>query len=134
MLPILLLLLAVSPALARKWTDTTGHFSVEAELVEVKDGKANLKKTDGTLIAVPLAKLSKADRDYLKSLEKNRKPDSISIGPGDNAAVPALVKALKDEDTWVRKAAVETLMRWLFGIRNPRDGKPWERKDWMDKG
>ena len=66
-LPALLVLLAVSPAWARTWTDDTGQFSVEAELVEVKDGKAWLRKSDGKVIAVPLAKLSQSDRDFLAS-------------------------------------------------------------------
>jgi len=34
--------------------DKTGRFTVEADLVEVKDGKAFLKKADGRVIAVPL--------------------------------------------------------------------------------
>ena len=58
MLSMLLLLLAVSPAWARKWTDSTGRYSIEAELVEVKDGKAWLKKAGGKVVAVPLTKLS----------------------------------------------------------------------------
>ena len=39
-----LLLIGTSPASARKWTDGTGQFSVEAELVEVKDGNVRLKR------------------------------------------------------------------------------------------
>ena len=49
----------------REWTDATGRFKVQAELVKVKDGVAHLKKTDGKLIKVALEKLSQADRRYL---------------------------------------------------------------------
>lgn len=51
----------------RTWSDSSGKFSVEAELVEVKDGKVVLKKADGSELTVPLAKLSAADREFLKS-------------------------------------------------------------------
>jgi len=47
---------------SRTWTDATGKFSVEAELVRVADGKVELKKADGTIIAVPLDRLSPADQ------------------------------------------------------------------------
>ena len=56
-----LLLATAYPVSARKWTDRTGKFSTEADLVHVKDGKAILKKSDGKVIAVPLDRLSAAD-------------------------------------------------------------------------
>jgi hypothetical protein len=64
--------LAPENACAREWTDSTGAFRVEAELVDHKDGVVRLRKTDGSIISVPLAKLSKADQNYLL------KPDSSS--------------------------------------------------------
>jgi uncharacterized repeat protein (TIGR03803 family) len=68
MLSVGLLLLATSPALARKWTDSTGKHSVEAELMEVKGDKVVLKKASGLVITVPVARLSEADHRYLQSL------------------------------------------------------------------
>ena len=70
---VLLILLSFAlfvPSLvdAREWTDKTGRFSVEAELVEVKDGMAVLKKADGTVISVAVEKLSDSDRTYLKGV------------------------------------------------------------------
>ncbi len=61
-----LLVVTARAAWARKWTDKTGKYSVEAELVDVKEGKAWLRRTDGKVIAVPLGTLSQADRDYLE--------------------------------------------------------------------
>jgi len=55
-------------ALVRKWTDNTGKHSVLAELAEVVDGKATIKKQDGELVTPPLAKLSDADSRYLKTV------------------------------------------------------------------
>src|SRR5688500_3863783 len=49
----------------RTWKDATGKFEVQATLVRVADGKAYLRRTDGREIAVPVEKLSQADRDYL---------------------------------------------------------------------
>ena len=50
----------------RTWTDASGTFTVEAELVERKDGKVTLKKSDGETIDVPIDKLSEADRKLLR--------------------------------------------------------------------
>jgi len=58
-----------SPATLRRWTDNIGR-TIQAELIEVKDGKVVLKRADGKVGTVPLTKLSKADRDYVKSLKK----------------------------------------------------------------
>ena len=67
-LPVGLLLVMATPVSARKWTSNDGKFSVEAELVEVKDGNVRLKRQNGEIITVPLTNLSKADRDYLSSV------------------------------------------------------------------
>lgn len=49
----------------RTWTDVTGQFKVRAEFLEIADGKVQLQKEDGSTIAVPLEKLSAADRRWL---------------------------------------------------------------------
>jgi hypothetical protein len=54
-------------AITRIWTDSTGKFRVEAELIAVAGGKVQLKKSDdGAVIAVPLDKLSEEDRRFLE--------------------------------------------------------------------
>ena len=50
----------------RTWTSQDGNFTLDAELVAVKQGKVFLKKNDGTVIGVPLVKLSKEDQQFLK--------------------------------------------------------------------
>lgn len=57
-------------SLARTWTDSTGRFSVEAELVEIKDGKVHLRKAGGTQIAVSIARLSQDDRSYVTARQR----------------------------------------------------------------
>ncbi|NQV05288.1 hypothetical protein HQ535_01965 [bacterium] len=88
-----LLLLVASAALARKWTDNTGKYSVEAELVDVQGDKVALKKSTGSVITMPIARLSKADQDYLTDLVARRNaqqgaaPDQPNEGPNQTATV-----------------------------------------------
>ena len=56
-----------APVIAREWADSSGHFKLEAELVAASDSLVVLKRADGSLVAVPAEKLSKADREYLAS-------------------------------------------------------------------
>lgn len=55
---------------AREWTDASGKFKVEAELVKVEGGNVFLKKqADGATIQVPVNRLSAADQAHLQSLQ-----------------------------------------------------------------
>ena len=86
-----LLLMAAVPASARKWTSSNGKFSIEAELVDVKDGNVRLKRKDGEIKTIPVSKLSKADRDYLASLAKaKKKPVATKVSRAE--AIAALKK------------------------------------------
>ncbi len=58
---------------ARKWTDRTGKYSIGAEWVEFTDGMVQLKKEDGSIVALPADKLSAADQAYLH--EHSKKPN-----------------------------------------------------------
>lgn len=51
----------------RTWKDVSGEYSTVAEFVSLKDGKVQLKKQNGSVISVPLERLSEADRAYAKS-------------------------------------------------------------------
>jgi thiol-disulfide isomerase/thioredoxin len=59
-------LTVVASAAERKWSDKTGKFSVTAELVDVKDGKAVLRRGDGKEVAVDLERLSAEDQKYIE--------------------------------------------------------------------
>ncbi|KAI0025601.1 hypothetical protein F4780DRAFT_721911 [Xylariomycetidae sp. FL0641] len=50
----------------RTWTDRSKSFSVEAQFLGLKDGKINLHKMNGVKIAVPLAKMSLEDIEYVE--------------------------------------------------------------------
>lgn len=75
---------------ARKWTDTTGRFSVEAEFVSRQGDTVVLRKQDGQEIAVPWSKLSPSDQEYVKSA-KLSPPPSQKPAIGDRAT---LIKAM----------------------------------------
>ncbi len=84
------LLAAAAPAAwARKWTDVTGKYSVEAEFVELKDGQVRLRKPDGQVITVPLEKLSAADQEHAK--QQAAQPH----GPQANAQLPGEFRATR---------------------------------------
>jgi hypothetical protein len=69
-----LLALAVSlafPVVAhgRTWTDSTGNYSIDADMIAFNDATIVLKKKNRQLVAVPIDKLSKEDQKYLASKE-----------------------------------------------------------------
>ena len=76
---MLFLVACVSSSIAegRTWKDTTGKFSVEAELVEQTDQAVVLKRADGSTITVPIARLSDADRQFLQVAAASR----VKLGP-----------------------------------------------------
>jgi len=50
---------------SRTWTDVSGKFNVEAEMISLSEGNVILRSTLGKETTVPLEKLSKADREYV---------------------------------------------------------------------
>jgi hypothetical protein len=53
----------------RTWIDATGKYKIEAELISQEDGTVKLKRRDGTIVSLPIDKLSEDDRKYLESLQ-----------------------------------------------------------------
>ena len=54
-------------SLTRVWSDSSGKFSVKAEFAGLIGGKVKLLRPDGAAITVELEKLSKTDRDWIRS-------------------------------------------------------------------
>jgi hypothetical protein len=52
---------------ARKWTDSTGQYVIEADQVAFNATTVVVKKRNRELVALPIDKLSPADQEYLKS-------------------------------------------------------------------
>lgn len=56
-----------SPLDFRTWEDVTGKFQIEAKLLGIEAEKVQLQKKDGSIVSVPLDKLSESDRAYLST-------------------------------------------------------------------
>ncbi|CAJ0841587.1 11831_t:CDS:10, partial [Entrophospora sp. SA101] len=69
------------PSNTRTWTDRTGTFKVEAELLNVDDGKVYLHKLNGNKIAVPLDKMSKRDLVYIEEVTGEKLDDNSDDTP-----------------------------------------------------
>ncbi len=66
------LLVVAGPMLvaqARVWSDSTNRYKLEAALVTFNDRTIVLQREDHELVAIPIDKLSDADREYLRSPE-----------------------------------------------------------------
>ena len=78
---------------ARQWTSRSGGFSVEAELLDVKDGNAVLQKQDGSQLTVPLTKLSLGDVRYIEGVLKGAEAAITGGGDGVMTEKPPLPPA-----------------------------------------
>jgi hypothetical protein len=63
---------------ARVWTDSSGNYTLEAELVTFNERSVVLQRADHELVAFPIEKLSAEDRAYLESAEA-KEADQKSI-------------------------------------------------------
>jgi uncharacterized protein (TIGR03067 family) len=76
-------------AAPRQWTDSTGTFSVKAELVEVSKGNVVLKKEGGETITVPVDRLSANDRNYLTLRGSQRSAGGATSPSTTESSTPA---------------------------------------------
>lgn len=72
-------------SLERTWTNATGKYKIVATLEGVEDGKATLRKEDGTTVTVPLEKLSAADRRWIERNARPAAPKATSAGEAQAA-------------------------------------------------
>jgi hypothetical protein len=64
--------------MARTWTDSTGKYTVEAELIASNGEFVVLKRENSELVSVPVAKLSAEDRQYLTAHEASHAEEKDS--------------------------------------------------------
>jgi hypothetical protein len=57
-----------NPFELRTWTDTTGARTAQARLLEVRDGKARLRKSNGKFAVIVITELSDRDQAFLAAL------------------------------------------------------------------
>ena len=103
---LLVLLPSVAQASkAHTWTDSTGKFTFEADLIGTSDDTVVLQRTnkDKDLVSMPIDKLSKADQEYLKSKEV---ADSIR-------------RAADQQQTWTMRSGLKVIGRVVeYGRRD----------------
>lgn len=97
LLVVVIVGLLASPAIARQWSSRNGGFSVEAELLDVKDGNAILQKTDGSQVSVPLNKLSLGDIRYINDVLKSAEDGITGSKPADRPTEKKLEPASKPD-------------------------------------
>jgi hypothetical protein len=70
---LLCVIASLSPAFAsRVWTDSTGQYMLDADLIAVNDKFVVLQRADHELVMLTLDSLSDDDRNYLASSEVNK--------------------------------------------------------------
>lgn len=88
-----------TPATAapRTWSDASGKFKIEANMIGVEEGVVILQRTDnGKTVRIPIGKLSAADRKYLaengaipKAVEPEKKPGETKPAESPTKADPS---------------------------------------------
>jgi len=98
----------------RTWTDRSKSFSVDAQFLGLKDGKINLHKMNGVKIAVPVAKMSLSDLEYvermtgisldedkpLSDLKKRSAADSSRSGKSSTRVGASIEQPKKSDYDW----------------------------------
>jgi len=108
----LIVTLGSSEAFARKWTDTTGKFSVEADFVELVDGQIALRRTDGRVVRLPLERLSDADQRHAQTLAA---PPGDESEPDDGATRTVVAEGVGLTPDEALKDAFRAAVRQVVG-------------------
>lgn len=103
-LPVLLLLTLLAPCVfaqdQREWKDTQGR-TIEATYLAVEGDAVKLKLSSGKTSLVPLAKLSEADRHWVKERQSPRKPVApATTSPGLIADPRATLEDIAKATNW----------------------------------
>jgi len=111
-LPFLSLLILLSYADGRTWTNQAGQ-SFEGELVEVTDKAVTIRRqSDRRKFTMPINDLSGTDQDYLKEIEKQKKNEDEKKRKSSKDYVPT---------------TPEELAEWLIGtewyLLDPKEEK-----------
>ena len=99
----------------RSWTDITGQHTTEAGLVDINDGVVRLRRKDGQVVSLEIAKLSFRDQRFLR--DAAAQPDS---GPTEDVkatvkAAAGLLEAKQSRDFVLRILRPRDLYQGLTG-------------------
>ena len=59
-------IVGASAPMLRKWTDKSGSYTVMAEFVKFRDGKAHLRKEGNEVVEVAMTRLSDDDQQFIR--------------------------------------------------------------------
>ncbi len=118
-----LVIAGTAAAEVRTWSDSTGKFKVEAELVSAQDGKVQLRKVDGKEITVPLKRLTEADQAFVKESLATKSADDAK--PASEAGAKSIDKAAaKSADSAEAKSASKPAAKSAGKAAAKPAGKP----------
>lgn len=72
------LVFTAAPGVARTWSDDSGQYTVDAELVAITDKAVVLQRGDHGLVSIDVAQLSQEDQAYLATEEAKLAADKIA--------------------------------------------------------
>lgn len=78
----------------RTWATSSGKFKIEAKLVGVEGSSVQLEKPDGSIVTVPVSKLSSKDQSFVR---KNKDAVSAESGEDDWPENVYLLRKRRDE-------------------------------------
>ncbi len=95
---VLTIVLALAQELSaevREWTDSSGGFNMQAELVAIRGTNVILEKTDGQIITIPMSRLSNADQQFLRDQQAgmNRPAQPATAQPSKESATPSMASS-----------------------------------------
>ena len=70
----------------RTWTDASGDYRTEAALAGVENGQVRLERADGSIVTVPMERLSDSDQQYVKS---QTPLEEVAVEPSAEAGMEA---------------------------------------------
>ncbi|MFK8115132.1 MAG: SHD1 domain-containing protein [Rubripirellula sp.] len=95
---LVLFTVVCGPSDGREWVDSTGKFRIEADLVALRGDKVILETEAGKIVALPISRLSVADRKFLQEKTKPTSPAS-SLEPPASKMQPAPTRSPEHEDS-----------------------------------
>ncbi|REK07159.1 MAG: hypothetical protein DWQ37_21655 [Planctomycetota bacterium] len=106
----------------RTWSDASGKFKVEAKLLRVDGDNVVIKRADDKELAVPLARLSDADKKYVASIVPGTSTDS----PAEESAEAMPAREVELTETHLGAARVVQISGRDWNYQP--DASPTERK------
>ena len=114
---------AVPELKERNWSDKSSDRVVKARAIGYKSGNVQLKKSNGKVVEVPLAKLSRADLDYVKHEVQPRVALRDLIAKECPAAWDELQDSLAELETAAAKSDESEERAGAKGDVEKRDGE-----------